>query len=544
MIGLVLATLSLQPGLVAMASGATPSSTGSTAFISFGFGPSSMAPASNGIPVFTVGDTIWAESGYNYSIPLSVTSARANASSPTRVVAVKLLESQVITPLYTFTSVDADGIWNVTIGGLRGAIVIPVHFVNPAAHPVSLSPLAYSLSGGNMSISTQANLGDSYDQQVCTGGNATSYGITLTLPSGLHDQGKLLLAPGNPINVTTIGVVNQTFSFWFQLFHPYSLDSPGANSLVVSNLLTAESKPVTFASTGSTNTTLALNAPLREGRYDFRAYFQDSTSLDVVQSRLLVVNDSSWISLSTSCQPQLVQSQNVSYSASLTRGQLNWPRSLFVMYRNFGVESVASFPVRANLSSVDFVASPWNAPLQGVKVNVSPGPGIAQTSQAGSTLFVLASHYPLELNYSVDINGGHDVAQGTVRLDGSYSALSTDLKLAKLTLHVLSDQTSPTTLSVTGPQGVSITTGLLGSNQTSSFILPGGSYTVKASQGGDSQSAQVALTNGLATAVTLNFSTFLSFEIILIVTAIMAALANVVVWVLRSRSLGSRLAAK
>jgi hypothetical protein len=208
------------------------------------------------------------------------------------------------------------------------------------------------------------------------------------------------------------------------------------------------------------------------------------------------------------------------------------------------VEAVSSFPVRVNLSSVDFVASPWNLPLQDVKINVSPSPGIAQTSQSGSSIFVLASHYPAELNYSADIGGGHGVAQGTLTLSGSYLTQSADLRLAKLTVHVLSDQTAPTTLSVIGPQGVNISSGLVGSNQTSSFILPAGSYTVKASQGGDSQSVQVALTNGLATAVTLNFSTFLSFEIILIVTAIMAALANVVIWVLRSRSLGSRLAAK
>jgi hypothetical protein len=44
--------------------------------------------------------------------------------------------------------------------------------------------------------------------------------------------------------------------------------------------------------------------------------------------------------------------------------------------------------------------------------------------------------------------------------------------------------------------------------------------------------------------VTLNFSAFLTFEVILIVTAIMAAIANVSIWILRSRSLSSRLAAK
>ena len=208
------------------------------------------------------------------------------------------------------------------------------------------------------------------------------------------------------------------------------------------------------------------------------------------------------------------------------------------------VEAVASTPVKANLSAVNFVATPWNSPLQDIKVNVSRGPGIVQTSQQGNSLFVLTSKYPVELNYSLDISGGHNLAQGTVNLFGRYTAQTSDQKLAKLTVHVLSDQTSPTTLQVTGPQGVSITSGIVANNQTSSFLLPTGSYALTASQGGNSQSAQVALADGLATAVTLNFSAFLTFEVILIVTAIMAAIANVSIWILRSRSLSSRLAAK
>jgi hypothetical protein len=492
---------------------------------------------------------MWADSAYNSSIPLSLTSAMPATANfhpglTPKVVAVKLLDTGVIIPVYTFASSDVDGVWNVTIGGLRGAVVIPVHFVNPSAHQVSLGPLLYSLQGGNMSISTQAKLGDSYDQEVCAGGNATSAGVSLIIPADMHNLGKLTLIPGNPLSIATSGQVNETFSFWFQLFHPYSLDATRANSLVINNLMTAESQPVTFTSAGKTSAALTLNMPLREGRYELRAFFQNSTNLEVLQSRLLVMSDSSWVSLSDVCQPQAVRSQDVAYSASLANGQYNWPRSIFVMYRTFGVEAVASFPVRANLSAVSFVALPWNSPLQDVKVNVSPGAGVAQTSQEGASLFVLTSKYPVELNYSLDISGGHNLTQGTVNLFGRYTAQISGLKLAKLTVHVLSDQTSPTTLQVTGPQGVSITSGIVANNQTSSFLLPAGSYTVAASQGGNSQSAQVALTDGLTTAVTLNFSAFLTFEVILIVTAVMAAIANVSIWILRSRSLSSRLAAK
>ena len=44
--------------------------------------------------------------------------------------------------------------------------------MNLADHrPVLLGPLQYSLDGGNLSISAQAHLGDSYDQEVCAAGS-------------------------------------------------------------------------------------------------------------------------------------------------------------------------------------------------------------------------------------------------------------------------------------------------------------------------------------------------------------------------------------
>ena len=540
LVGLLLTVFPLQ-GFVSASAASSSASGSNLASVPFmlGFSPSTLSPVSNGVPVYTVGDIMWAESGFSSQTPLSVTPARAPGSSTTNIPVVRLLSPGVITPLYTFTAKDTDGVWNVTIGG---GIVIPVHFVNLAAHPVSLGPLAYALDGGNLSISTQANLGDSYDQEVCAAGNATSAGIVMSLPADMHDSGALRLTGGNPAGVATSGQVNETFSFWFELYHPYALDISTANSLIVNDLMTASSQPIAIVSAGSVTAPLNLNMPLNEGRYELRAYFQNSTSLEVVQKSVLVVNATSWVSLSDDCPPEAVQSTSVSYSASLTSGQTNWPRSLYVMYRTFGIEAVESYPVNANVSSVDFLATPWNQTLQDVKVNVSPGPGVLQTSEAGSTLFVLASKYPAQLSYSLDISGGSGLATGSVTLKEAYSTQTSKLNLAKLTIHVLSDQTAPTTLQVTGPQGINITTGLLGANQTSSYILPAGSYSVTAAQGDNSQMAQVGLTDGLASAVTLNFSTFLTFEIILIVTAILAAIANVAIWLLRSRSLSNRMA--
>ena len=178
------------------------------------------------------------------------------------------------------------------------------------------------------------------------------------------------------------------------------------------------------------------------------------------------------------------------------------------MYRTFGVEAVNSYPVKANLSSVNFVASPWGKPLQDGKATFSPSSGVLQTSQEGGSLFVLASQYPVQLNYSLGFGGGVDLAQGSVTVDGSYSTQNIEVNSAELNVHVLGDQGSPVTLEVTSSQGANITaSGPVESNQTVSLFLPTGSYTVTALQaGGESESAKVGLTDGLATAVTLNFN--------------------------------------
>jgi hypothetical protein len=541
LLGLLLATVPFQPGLAGTASAAVNSPV-SAPSLALGFSPSSLSPVSGGVPVYTTGETIWAESAYNYSVTLSLTSAPLPNGAPGAVVATKPLDPEAVTPLYTFTPADTDGVWNITLASTQGSAVIPVRFVNLVNNrPVSLGPIQYSLEGANLSISAQASLGNSYDQEVCAAGSTPEPALTLSLPRDMGDLGSIALTPGNPFGITVLGVLNKPLSFWFELYHPYAVDTTATSNLVADNLMAAQSQPFDVVSNGPANTVLTWNTPLRAGRYDLRAFFQNSTSLDVFQSRVLILSDSSWISLSSTCLPQTIQSPDVSYSANLTSGLADWPRTLYVMYRTFGVEAVNSYPVKANLSSVNFVASPWGKPLQNGRVSVSPSGGVLQTSQEGGSLFVLASQYPVHLNYSLDIGGVH-IAQGSVTIDGSYSTQNIEVSTAELTVQVLSDQSSPIILEVTGSQGANVTARTVESSRTASLFLPAGSYTVTALQAGQSESARVGLTDGLASAVTLNFNATPSLEIILVVTAAVAAVANVLIWTLRSRSLSSRMA--
>ncbi|HEV2389228.1 MAG TPA: hypothetical protein VGS04_00740 [Nitrososphaerales archaeon] len=540
LLGLLLTVFAFQPGVPPQASGAANST--SSPPLSLGFGPSSLSPVSGGTPVYTVGETIWAESGYNYSLALSLayTGPSSNASFGAAVAQLNL-DPQVVTPIHTFTEADPDGIWSITLGSTEGPVVVSVRFVNLADHrPVLLGPLQYSLDGGNLSVSARANLAEFYDQEVCAASRSSGAPIEFALPRDMGELGSITLSPGTPFGISTLGVL-QPISFWFELYHTYALDEGGTANFVADTLMVAQSQPLDVTSDGPTSTTLTWSAPLRAGRYDLRIYFQNSTSVEAFQSRVLILNESSWLSLSTACLPQQVLSSGISYSGSLKGGQSGWPRTLYYMYRTSGVEAVAAYPLRANISSVSLEASPWNASLQDVQVSVTHSSGVLQTSQEGGSLFVLASQYPAQLNYSLDIGGAPGVAQGALTAAGPYSIQTLKVTLAELTVHLPGGQGSPVALQVSGSRGVNVSRAVPGSNVTASFFLPTGSYTVTASQAGESQSAHIDLTDGAAGSVALNFSAYAGLETVLAVTAAIAVVANILVLAFRRRGARSGL---
>lgn len=537
---LLIVLLPLESGLVPSVSGATTTPIP----LSLGFSPSALYPVSDGVPVYTVGDTVWAESNYTSAVPLTL-----GLEGSSSMVAKWDMEPKTLVPVYTFTSSDPDGLWNISLATPAGTVFIPVRFVNLGAHHVDLGPFSYSLSSGELTISSLSTLGDSYDQEVCAAGNGTSAGVRFGLPTAMGESGNVTLTPGTPFRVAATGAVGEPFSFWFELYHSYALDVINSSNVVSEDLMAADSQPVVFSTNATTTTTLTWNAPIHEGRYDMRAYFQNSTSVDIVQESILVLTDSSWVSLTNACVPQPVVSSDIVYADKLTGGRFNWPLTFYVMYRTDGVEGVASFPVMANLSEVKFDFAPWN--VTALAVNVLPSNGVLGTSQVGNSLFVLTSQYPNLVYYTLDINGEKDIQGGTAFLSKSYSTVTEQIPLGLLSVRVLSNGNLPTTLDVTGPTGVGVSSDRVGVNQSGSFLLPAGVYTVTGLQANKSQSAQTSVKSGLEDSLTLTFltktasdagGTYATIEIFLIATAAVAAVANVARWLLRSRSLKARLA--
>ena len=233
----------------------------------------------------------------------------------------------------------------------------------------------------------------------------------------MGDSGSIAITPGNSLSILTLGVLNTPFSFWIELYHTYSLDEGGTSNLVAYSMQAAQSQPIDVAVSGAHGRHAHLERAPQGRQVRLEGLLSRTRPASRYPRReVLVLNDSSWVSLSSSCIPQALQSSDISYSASLTAGQSSWPRTLYYMYRTLGVESVVAYPVRANLSSVNFVASPWGEPVQDAKVSVTGSPGILQTSQAGGSLFVLASEYPAQLDYSLGMGALGGLAQGTLNV--------------------------------------------------------------------------------------------------------------------------------
>lgn len=115
----------------------------------------------------------------------------------------------------------------------------------------------------------------------------------------------------------------------------------GTGNLVAQGFRAAPSQPFDILGSGPGSANPTWNAPLRAGRYDLRACFENSSSsLSVSESTVLVLNYSSWVSLSGACPPGEAQATGISYTGSLASGEGSWPRTPYYLFRSSGVEAL------------------------------------------------------------------------------------------------------------------------------------------------------------------------------------------------------------
>src|SRR5205807_1947306 len=102
---------------------------------------------------------------------------------------------------------------------------------------------------------------------------------------------------GSALVLSVNGSITSPFTFWFEVYHPYSYAIQGTGELISRDLKSAGSTPVLLQSQGRTNTTLTYDTHLRSGRATMRAFFDNAKGLVVEEASLLIPDNASWIPL-------------------------------------------------------------------------------------------------------------------------------------------------------------------------------------------------------------------------------------------------------
>ncbi len=505
--------------------------------LELGYGLTTLTPVSSGIPVYTVRDTLWVLSKFNETVSIVLVPPNSAATKG------RVLETGIPVPVHEFTPSDDEGTWSLRIFfNNQQKFLIPVHFIKGDDHRPMLTPYRYYLQDEGVIVGFDIASVDVYDEEACLTTKQTEDLAVIHLPQsvGLGEIG--IRKMRNNLILSTNGSVNSPLTFWLELYHPFSFNINGTTEFVSRNMRSATSTPILISSQGESNASLKWEITPRLGRYEARAFFESSSGLYVVQVRILVPDQESWLSLD-SCQLTRVNASSISYLTSLRGDPSTWPRRLYLMYRAFGVESTTLVPLSLKLSKITFVAGPWQVPVDDLRVRLEPNLSLDQYTSVKGTVYVLARSYPMHLNFSVAI-GSHFVGAGVVDFSMPYTVKRASLSVGKLAVHILNREapSAGVVIKVSDSYNETILK-TTNANASATFFVPAGTYDVTASLAGQSSTARVAVSDGSETDLNIELPAATlappeapaSLQGILVITGAIGVVVNVFVWVVRPR---------
>ncbi len=520
-------TLLLLALLLLAATGATPTSaqTTQTSALGMGYSPGTVSPVSNGIPIFTAGDQLWVASYSSEVLSVEVVSASG------AVVATRLLEPQSTQLLYNFSSSDQGGQWELRQGISGSAILFTV--VSNEGTPPDLT--GYDLVGdGQLAMNFTLPASGAFDVSACLVGGEVPSVANASIPGGLGTGQLQLERRSGQVFVELNGTIGTPFTFWIELHTDYSYAALGNSTVVSSDLLVASTAPLSVSPT-FTNGTVNLQDQIgsRTGRYEMRAYFESALGLSVDQIPLLVPDDAAWVPLAGCSDQPSNLAPDFSVSASLALPPSSWPREIYMMYDQQGVETVSVLPLDIEPARVDVMAFPWGKPLtdSSLVVKPEPGPAVEVETSGSSTIYLIAGEYPIGLTLLL--------APGI----GDPFIVSNPFSIDKL--NVSSGEVEVRTEAGGTPvSGINVTMALDGTRVAAvpsvsglaTFYLPPGNYSVSADHGNSTVVGGVRAQNGSLSSVTLEFgstppagSQLLVYS--LAATALIGVTLSALVWV-------------
>ena len=504
--------------------------------LGMGYDAASVVPVSQGVPVYTIGDQLWVESYYNQSINVELI-----APGTSNVTASEVLNPYSQTLMLTFAPADRTGEWNVVAVPSVKTFVAQSITLNPL--PVIPSPEVsnYGITpNGNLTLSFSMDLGSAYLGEGCvTGSAAPSLGV-IPFPSSVG-SGTL------DVNLTTgvadlqslpagSGSSTSYFDFWIELYYPYAYASPSDQAqLTTSDVLVAQTAPVTFPASGVANASaaLTLSAPLRQGRFELRAFFRDAAGLHLYSDTLLL-DGGRWVWFSD-CADKVGLVSSFSFTQSLSAPVEHWASGLYYAAFLDGVEAVGFTPISLNLTRVALQVAPYGGDLPSSVVASATGAGISNYTYYDGSLYLALDRVPSQ----VDVFVGYQGVQPdlfVIPIATGRNSTSFEVPFGQLSVTATSNgagfSNAEVLVNATRGSGPNVATEATSGAGTSFFVLLGGNYSVTLRSGGFTETETVRVVPGNDTTLgfVVPYSPNLTLPYLLLGLAALGVLVNILVW--------------
>jgi hypothetical protein len=503
-------------------------SVASNAPIGLGFGPTSLRPIGDGVPIYTVGDQMWVTSYSQSSLMLNLT-------DPSGVlVAQQFVGPNSSSLFYSFSSSDPEGVWTLDTALAfvpQNVQVTPILLAKPS--PSATTMTGYKLLGnGQLSMNFTIASATAYDIGACLVGSGLPDAASVPIPSK-QGVGQLGLGrSGREVSVSLEGQVTNPFTFWLELHQDYSYLLQGTSTVVSRDVLAAESNAVAVP-IGRSNLTKAVfqnDLRMRTGRYTLRAFFEGSGGLSAYETSVLLTNSNSWIWLEgcTAASSSLISSFTL--ASSLTRPISQWPRGVYTMYKDEGIDMFSLESLDVMPTAVAVFASPWGAALTSAHPSLIPNTNVDGFAFVNNTIYLTAKQYPA--TFAVSLLGGGSKETYSIQV-GPFSVNVLNISTTKVVVSTLQDGKPLSGVSVTLKYNNETLATLSTKAGKAIFYVPAADYTVGASFGNSTMVGSVAGRAGIEADVTFDFggspSQVISY--LLIVTGVPGLLASLWLWV-------------
>ena len=489
--------------------------------IGLGFSPTTIEPVAKGIPIFTVGDSIWAES-YSSDLLTIVVNYPYGTSS-----FLYYLEPGGLGDLHTFAASDPAGNWSVSVfddvtEASSYASFLLVH------SNLTLTPrqVGANLTQSDLDLAYSLPPTDAYNMQACTLSAISGPKSTFTLPKSLGTTLEVSLN-GSTVMVDTPGL-KAPASVWTDIDATRSYLN---GTTILSEESLAAQTGVATANGSKVAEPLSQELNLRAGRYDLRLYFRSYSGLLLFEAPYLLTGEGEWISLQTCNQLLSVNSNSFEMVANIAKGPPTWPRSLLLMYSVDGIDASTQSNVSGLAARVQLLPySPGE--VSGVGGTAS-GSAIAAWDSYNGSVYLIGTSFPLQARFDVRYEG-ITTDSFSMTLSSPYSVYDLDAPDGELMLQsaLNGSPLANSTISLSF-QGGPLLPFQTNGHGNLTLVLPPGDYNLTASYDNHTSAVSMEVGPNSTSSGVLDFES-LTPPVILVALAVVAVAAvgvNVLVWI-------------